>query len=815
MRASWNWLAEWVDLSGLTADEVSRSLTTAGIEVEGMERLDRGLEKVVVARIVEANPHPGADKLRVCKVDDGSGTLRQVVCGAPNAAAGCVVPLALPGARIPNGLEVQPTSIRGEASHGMLCSAKELGLGDDHGGLMMLGEAFAIGSPFAAAVGLDDLVFELSVTPNRADCLSIVGLAKEISACMGRPLLMPANDALGVVIGEATSTFATVEVADAEGCSRYAAIVAHGVKVAPSPAWMQRRLQAVGQRPVSNLVDLTNYVLFEQGQPLHAFDLDALAGKKVIVRSAKAGELLETLDGTSRELAEGDLVICDAARPIALAGVMGGANTEISDKTTSVLIEVAHFDRMRVRRTAKRLKMRSEASYRFERGVDPHGIPTVVSRTIALLGASQQACGAAPTVAANPIDLVARPIAHQVIAYPVAMTERVLGMAVPEERVRSIFASLGFSWEEQGAIWTVTVPPRRSDVERPIDLVEEIGRLVGFDALPATLPEGRPGEAPVRRSGAPVAQEEQPIQTRAQLALVEAVRDTSVRLGWSEAVNWGFGEPSQLTAVTGEHRFVTLSNPLSADQSVMRTTLLAGLLGNVAHNLARGSDRVALFELGARFPEDGASEPMTYAAVAAGERARGWASAGQRFDAHDLAGLVEAVGVAIGRPLLLRPLEAGPAWLHPAARAAVFFGSTLVGHVGRIHPATLDAFDITEAVFACEIDLALLASLSAPAVRFSRLSRTQDATRDVALLIDASVPFATLQDCVAGLESGLVESVRLFDVYAGDRLPEGKRSLALRVTYRSPESTLTDAEIEAAHAAVVARLTGELGATTR
>jgi phenylalanyl-tRNA synthetase beta chain len=815
MRASWNWLAEWVDLSGLTADEVSRSLTTAGIEVEGIERLDRGLELVVVARIVEAEPHPGADKLRVCQVDDGSGTLRQVVCGAPNAAAGCVVPLALPGARIPNGLEVQPATIRGVASHGMLCSAKELGLGDDHGGLMILDEALVIGSPFAAAVGLDEVVFELSVTPNRADCLSIVGLAKEISACMGRSLRAPAASPLLAVTGAATASFATVEVADAEGCSRYAAIVAHGVKVAPSPLWMQRRLQAVGQRPVSNLVDLTNYILFEQGQPLHAFDLAELQGRKVVVRTAQAGELLETLDGSARQLVEGDLVICDAARPIALAGVMGGANTEISDGTTSVLIEVAHFDRMRVRRTAKRLKMRSEASYRFERGVDPHGIPAVVERTIALLAATQQECGAAPVIASEPIDLIARPIAPQVIDYPIAMTARVLGMEVSAEKVRSIFGALGFSWEERGAVWQVTVPPRRSDVERPIDLVEEIGRLVGFDALPATLPEGRPGEEPVRREGAPVPQEQQPIQTRAQLALVEAARDTSVRLGWSEAVNWGFGEPAKLTAVTGQSAFVTLSNPLSAEQSVMRTTLLAGLLGNVAHNLARGGDRVALFELGARFPEGGESEPMTYAAVATGERARRWAGAGERFDAHDMTGLVDAVGVAIGRPLRFVPVDGGPAWLHPAARAAVLFDGEIVGHVGRLHPATLDAFDLGDAVFACELDLAALAAKPAPAVRFARMSRTQDATRDVALLLDASIPFATVQACVAGLESGLVESVRLFDVYAGDRLAEGKRSLALRVTYRSPEATLTDAEIEVAHQAVVERLTSELGASTR
>ena len=815
MRASWNWLSEWVDLDGLTASEVGRALTTAGIEVEGIERLDRGLEQVVVGRIVEAVQHPGADKLRVCKVDDGTGALRQVVCGAPNAAAGCVVPLALPGARIPNGLEVQPTTIRGEASFGMLCSAKELGLGDDHGGLLLLSESLAPGSSFAAAVGLDDLVFELSITPNRADCLSIVGLAKEISACMGRALRAPKQTVVTTVAGAATATLATVEIADADGCSRYAAIVAQGVKVGPSPAWMQRRLQAVGQRPVSNLVDLTNYILFEQGQPLHAFDLSELTGRKVVVRAARAGEVLETLDGTSRELAEGDLVICDEARPIALAGVMGGANTEISERTTSVLIEIAHFDRMRVRRTAKRLKMRSEASYRFERGVDPHGIPAVVERTTALLDVTQREAGALLTIAPEPIDLVARPIAPQVIEYPVAMTERVLGMAVEAARVRGIFAALGFSVEEKGAVWRVTVPPRRSDVERPIDLVEEIGRLVGFDALPATLPEGRPGEAPVRRGDAPVAQSEQPIQTRAQLAFVEAVRDTSVRLGWSEAVNWGFGEPARLTAVTGESRFVTLSNPLSAEQSVMRTTLLAGLLANVSHNLSRGGDRVALFELGARFLPDGSAEPMTFAAVATGERSRRWASAGERFDAHDLTGLVEAIGVATGRHLSFRPVTSAPAWLHPAARVEVLFEGKVVGHAGRVHPATLDAFDLSDAVFACELDLALLSALRPLPVRFSRMSRTQDSTRDVALLLEASIPFAAVDRCVASIESGLVESVRLFDVYAGDRVPEGKRSLALRVTYRNPDATLTDAEIEAAHQSVVARLTGELGATVR
>ena len=818
MRATWGWLSEHVDLSGWTPEEVARRLTLGGLEVEGIVRLDRGLEQVIVGRIVTAVAHPNADKLRVCEVDDGSSALRTIVCGAPNAAPGLLVPLALPGASLPNGATIAVSAVRGVSSAGMLCSARELGLADDHAGLLVLEPDAVPGTPLARVLGLDDVVFELSLTPNRADCLSIIGLAREISARLGCARRSP--PARGGTVhrgGAAIDGEIQVEIRD-DRCSRYAGVLARGVRVGPSPLWMRRRLEAVGQRPVNNIVDVTNYILFEFGQPLHGFDLDQVGGRRIEVRSAARGEGIETLDGQQRTLEGDELLICDGARPVAIAGVMGGANSEISPTTTSVFFECAHFDRMTVRRTAKRLGMRTESSYRFERGVDPNGFEPVLARTLELLAATQAALGHQCEVAPGAVDVVRRRVDPVSIDFALSMTRRVLGLEVSTDEVVRLLESLGLGVTPRGDRLLVTVPTFRPDLERPIDLVEEIGRLIGFDALPATLPAGIPGVPPIRRGDAPVPQQDQPIQAGERLDAIDAVRDAATRLGWHEAINWGLADPATTAALLGREASIWLRNPLSSEHSTMRHSLLGGLLGNVAHNLARGAERVALFEVGSVFEGEGLSdhrEPLHLAAVATGTRSLDWSNQGAAFDAHDIVGLVEGVAPALRRRLTLHEAQSPPPWAHPAMVAEIRCEGRAVGVAARVHPGVLDRWDVKDHVFAVELSLDEVFAQPQAARRFSPIARMQDATRDVALLLDASLPFERVEAAIAGARHALVESVRLFDVYTGDRLEPGKRSLALRIVYRDPGATLTDGQVEAAHNAVVQTLTTELGAVVR
>lgn len=818
MRVSWNWLGDHVDLDGLTPEEVAERLTMSGLEVEKVEALGGHLDGVVVGHVVECGSHPNADTLSVCTVDVGADEPLSIVCGAPNVAKGVRAPVATIGTTLPGGLKIKKGKLRGEPSFGMLCSGEELELPDDVDGLMLLDGAPEAGTPIADALGLRDTVLELGITPNRGDALSMRGVAREVAALFGRERREPTSAPIERT--GAIDELVTITIADPEGCPRYAAAAVLDVQVGPSPMWMQQRLRAVGQRPVNNLVDVTNYILFEHGQPLHAFDLDHLHGARVDVRRAGAGESIETLDGSTRDLAEGDLLICDADRPIAVAGVMGGSDSEISETTTRVLIECANFDPSTVRRTKQRLKLYTESSYRFERGVDRTAIPEVLERTLDLIVQTQEALGHTCRPVGGLVDVQPLPYVAPVIALPATLPSRVLGIEVSAEQAMDVLRRLGVEATLEGDEIRATIPAFRPDLERPIDLVEEIGRVLGFNELPSHPLTGVIGADTQRRGSAPVEQPGDPVLTTARLATMERLRDACASAGYFEAVNWGMADPARLAAIRGEESYLTLRNPLGVESSVMRTTLLAGLLGNVSTNLARGAERVALFEIGAVFPDVGKpienDEPLTLAAVACGRAELGWFATDRDVDGHDLTALVARIGEVTGRPLVVRThAGAAPQWAHPGVSADVCCGEQIVGWVGRLHPDVVDVWEVEVPVFACELSLAKVFGSEPEAMAPEPPPSTPASRRDVALELARSVTYDQIVASLSALEQKFFEGFEVFDVYEGERMAADRKSVAIRLTYRDPDGTLTDKKIEKAHARVVAHLVETLNATQR
>ncbi len=815
MLVSWKWLQRFVDLGDIGADEGARRLTLGGLQVEGVTRQADALAGVVVGRILTREPHPQADRLGVCEVDVGTGVPRTIVCGAPNARAGMFAPVALPGAVVA-GRAIAPVEMRGVPSDGMLCSAKELGLGDGHEGLLDLGTGIP-GAALSAHLDHDDVILDLSVTPNRGDALSMIGVARDLAALLGRPLRRP-EITLPPAAGADSGTRVSLEIADPVACPRYAFAIVDGVQVAPSPAWLRARLEAIGQRSINNVVDVTNWVLFELGQPLHAFDLDRLRGQRILVRKAAPGEPFVSLDGLERALDEGDTVIADAEGPVALAGVMGGANSEIHDGSTRVLIECAAFDPRAVRRTARRLGMRTESSYRFERGVDVEQIPYALQRAVELIAATQPE-GVAVTMAPEFVDQAPGVPPRRRIVFDTAMVPRVLGMDVASGRTIEVLRSLGLVVRGEAGTVEVEVPHVRSDLERPIDLVEEVARIEGFDALPSLLPPGIPGVAPARRDDAPVAQHVQPIVDDAILRAVRDVRSALVRAGVSEAVTWGFGDPDAQHALLGDVALVRLRNPLGAETGAMRRTLLAGLLDAVAYNRARNQPRVALFEVGHAFPPgadgDRVPEPQHVALVLTGVASPRWTDGGRRYDLADAVGVMELVGEAAGRPLQATSAAEAPPWAHPMAVAHLVVGDVVVGTVAALHPAVAARWGIDEPVYAAELVLSELLAQPARERRYQRIPRTPGARRDAALLVDSALPFAAIRAIIEGVREERLAGFEVFDVYAGAGVPAGKRSIALRFELRGDDTTLTDEQIEAASDRLVDAVCTAVGATRR
>jgi phenylalanyl-tRNA synthetase beta chain len=799
MRVPISWLQDYVNIS-LPADELAERLTMAGTEAGEIDVVGANWEGVGVAQVVGLEGHPDADRLQLATVDLGEERMT-VVTGAPNLEEGQKVPFARVGAQLIDGhtgkLEkLKPAKIRGVRSEGMVCSEKELGISDRHEGIMVLPADAPVGVPLAEYMG--DTIFDLSTTPNRPDCLSVIGIAREVAALTGQVVSLPdvQYDEPEPAIGE----WITVEIADPDLCPRYCASLVKGVKIGQSPEWMQQRLIASGLRPISNVVDITNYVMLEYGQPLHAFDYHQIKGQKIIVRRARDGETLYTLDGVKRDLRPDMLVIADESEAIALAGVMGGADSEVIDTTTTILLESANFNGPCIRRTSGRLGLRSEASSRFEKSISPDLAPVALRHATELL--VQLAGGRAAKGIAD-----AYPVVRQTepIIVPRERIARILGMEVDGEIVVRVLSSLGFTSEPAGAPGdlSVAVPYWRTDVRLADDVIEEVARVTGYDDIPTTMLRGEvPEHAPATL-----------------LALKETIRDLLVSCGVQEVITYSLTGQATLDKIDPASTLgpaLRVANPMTQEQEYLRTSLRGGLLACLAGNERYEQGGIMLFEVGKVYlrGDDGLPEEKEMlAGIMGGPRLdRSWLSGEGTLGFFDAKGIVETL---LGRLRIEAKFEhAEDPNLSPGRTAVVVAGGQRIGVVGEVHPKTTALFDISrEPVILFELEVDSLLSLMAVQFTYEPVSRYPDVIRDLALVMDADVPANVVEAIIGGFP--LVNEVSLFDVYSGDKIPSGKKSLAFSVRFRSPERTLTDEEVDRAQGKIVDRLQRELGAALR
>jgi phenylalanyl-tRNA synthetase beta chain len=800
MKIPLRWLRELVETDA-TPEQVAARLTMAGIEIAGVTPVAAGLGGVVVGEIVAVASHPAGGALTICQVSTGAAPV-SVVCGAPNVRAGARAAFAPPGAVLPGGRRIEAATIKGAVSHGMLCSEAELGIGEDAATILLLGDEAPAGADLVDHLGLDDVVLEIEVTPNRPDCLSVFGIAREVAA-LTRGRLRPPSAALAED-PPAVETLAAVTIEDPDLCRRFTARVITGVTVRPSPAWLAQRLRAAGLRPINNVVDVTNYVMWELGHPLHAFDHALLEGRRIVVRRARPGEALVTLDGQTRTLGDAMLVIADAARAVGIAGVMGGANTEVTAATGTVLLEAAWFKPGSIRRTARALGLSTEASYRFERGADIDGIAEVQARAAGLI--AQLAGG---RVARGLLDVYPARRPRLEIGLRLDRIRRVIGACPPKPAVGEILGSLGFPTTEREDGFAVLVPSFRRDVAIEDDLVEEVARVWGYDEIPSTLPSGT--LALTRRPRAVVAQ--------------NAVRDALTAAGCQEAVTISLIDPAYLAHLglaPDDPRILALQNPLAADRSVLRPTLLFGLLEAIQTNVRRQGPDVRLFELGRVFEAQGAGklalEETRIGIVLTGLRApRAWFSGKARADAFDAKGAVETVVDALDRgEVTVGPLEPGAApYLEEGRGATVLVQGSAVGVVGELHPAVQRAFDLPAPVFFAELSLDRLEALPGRQIVHRPLPRFPAVQRDLAVVLPAGVPAMEVSRAIRAIPNPYLKRVMLFDVYAGEQVGAGRKSLACSLLYQADDRTLTDSEVNAMHREVVERLRQSLGGEVR
>ena len=774
MKISLKWLREYVDVDWDVRELVER-LTMAGLEEESVEDLGASLSGIVVGKVVEREQHPNADRLSVCRVDVGEAAPRTIVCGAPNVAAGQTVPVVLPGSQLPDGTAIGKAKLRGVASEGMICSQVELGLGDDSSGIMVLPDAWPAGAPFARAAGLDDVVIDFEVTPNRPDCLSLVGIAREVAALSGKPLRLPeASLAEG---GPAVDSVTRVDIEDPDACPRYVARVLRGVRVGPSPAWLQDRLRAVGQRPINNVVDVTNFVMLELGQPLHAFDLHRLAGERIIVRRARGGETLRTLDGADHELDDDQLVIADAERPVAVAGVMGGADSEVCDTTTHVLLESASFAPTVVRRTARRLGMHTEASSRFERGADWDLAERASARAAALI--AEVAGG---EVAPGCLDVFPAPPARKKLTLRPERAAALLALPLDGAACRDILVRLGcgVSESDEGRL-DVEAPSWRPDLEREIDLVEEVGRIHGY----ADVPVGDHVRGPLPPPSAGYDSQRRLRRALTGLGLDEIVTSSIVADDW---------------AALGGPVAPRLANPPADGMASLRTSLVPGLLDVARRNVRQRAPGLALFEVGRVFLGDaddpaGLTEALRAAGLLAGTTsASSWRRDHAAADLLDLKGVVEAL--LSGVPdLRFEPVEAPFCRRGHAAR--ILSGEQPLGTFGQVDERLAARFDLPWAACIFELDCRhLFDAWAARGGAYRPLPKYPPIERDLAVVLDAGVPAEQVAQAIRAAAPDLVEDVSLFDVYSGDQVAAGQRSLAFSLRLRSPERTLEDRDAD-------------------
>lgn len=788
MKVSLNWLREFVTIE-LLPERLASRLAMAGLEVDDIR--EQGVEPVTVAQIVRIDPHPQSDHLTICHVTTGGEPL-PVVCGAANMKVEDKVAFAPAGTTLPGGHHVALTEIRGQQSHGMLCSERELGLSADHSGVLILAHDATLGEELYARLGLRDTILDVAITANRGDCLSVLGLAREIAALTGAPLL--ANRPRVREGKVAIRDQIRVSILDVDLCPRYAARVVSGVHVVPSPAWMKWRLEGAGVRAINSIVDVTNYVMLERGQPLHAFDLPSLHGPEIIVRRARDIASITTLDGKERDLIADDLLICDRDRAVAIAGVMGGSNSEVHDQTTVTLLESAYFVPETVRRTARRLGLRSEASYRFERGVDPHGAILALDRAAALLVQISEG-----KVSRGVVDVCPQPLVPPTVTLRGERASRFLGMSIESQDVEQCMRTLGAKVKRnRGGTWSITVPSYRSDLTQEADLIEEVARLRGYESVPTLLPRTEAHEKTLDSEG----------------QWVRRIRSCLAAQGLSELMSLSFtsAQLNRLFAGTSSTTPIPLMNPLSAEGAEMRVSVLSNLMRALQHNLRQGESSITVFEVGKVFlggqeTPDGRQERLHVAGILYGS----WPASGLQktvaIDFADLKGVLEALCQDLHCEEKVRWERATTVpFLHPGKAAMISIEGSPCGVVGALHPDHGVALDLPATPWVFELDLAPLLSHARTAVRYQPLPRFPTSVRDVALIADESLPVQAVIDTINALANPLIVEVRLFDQYRGNPIPETKQSLAYSIAYRAVDRTLTALEVNALHTQIITHL---------
>ncbi|MBU0483399.1 MAG: phenylalanine--tRNA ligase subunit beta [Proteobacteria bacterium] len=801
MKFTLNWLKQYIDFD-LTPSQLADRLTMAGLEVDSVEDLYPNLDGVKVGLIKNVQPHPNADRLVLCDVEVGE-EIKRVVCGAPNARVGLVTAIALPGTVMPADFKIKSSKIRGEKSEGMLCSAKELGISGGTAGIMELPVDLVSGKSLSEALSLHDTLIEVDLTPNRSDCASVLGIAREVGGFVGRKMSPPVKGDLPVLNGDLPFS---VEVIDQDACPRYAARLLQDVKIAPSPWWLQRLLLAVGLRPINNVVDITNFVMLEYGQPMHAFDFAKIKGAKIIVRKAVAGEKIVTLDGVERQLDTETLLICDAKQPIAVAGVMGGGSSEVTETTTDILLESACFNPLSVRRTSKFLNLSTDSSYRFERGVDPDGVVTAMERAVQLM---VEIAGA--RVVAGGVDWGRGVSGPASISLRVDRCSDLLGMKFTADDLAALLALIEIGSQKVDDHTLSVMPPSfRVDLEREIDLIEEIARLHGYNELPSVLPVVQMS-FPERESGRDLGRQ------------VSAIM---VSQGFFEAINYSFVSERhfEMLGLATEHKLrqaVGLLNPLTEDQSIMRTMLLPGLLENVRHNVNHQKGDIKMFETGKVFypgEQEQPHEERRLVVVISGRRSPGAPVLhyGQdKVDLYDLKGCVENLLTELRLPQVSMVKDAvAPKYIDAEQFLSVQVDGREIGYLGKLAQVNLKSFGIKQDVYFCEISLDDLGVLTVAPKVFQPLARFPSVRWDMAILVLENTASGEMVIAIRDCGEEIVEQAEIFDIYRGKNIDSGYKSIAISVTYRDYNNTLDDDTVGKVHQKIIdmilSRFNGQL-----
>ncbi|GAB4269864.1 MAG: phenylalanine--tRNA ligase subunit beta [Candidatus Rifleibacteriota bacterium] len=787
MKILLSWLKDYIDLNQ-TPEKIADALNMAGLEVESIIQPGKNLENVVVGQIISIDPHPDADKLSLCKVNVDRGAPLQIVCGATNMKPGDKVPVAMLGAKLPSGFEISKAKIRGVESFGMMCSRKELGISDDHTGLYILPKNATVGDDIVKALGMDDVIFEISITPNRGDALSHLGIARELSAIFNLPLHrepLSDDDGEGFVKDEIS-----VEILDDQLCPRYGARVVKNVKVGPSPAWMKERLEKIGIRSINNVVDITNYIMLDIGHPMHAFDLSKIKGRKIIVRSARNDEKMKTLDEVERNLDASMLVIADAEEPIALAGVMGGLESSVTEDTTDILLEAASFQPVSIRKTAKKLSMMSESSYRFERGTNIDNVPIALNEAAKLL---RKIAGGTPLKGI--CDAYPKQEILKQVRVRTRRVNKILGINLSASQIETYLLRLKLDTRKDGEDIIVSVPPYRHDIEMEADLIEEVARMYGYNNIPETLP-----------AITSVLKLPTPLQK-----LEERLKKHLVSLGFNQILTYSF-IPANIDDSFREKKPLAIRNPLSEDQATMRTSLKWGMFDALRRNILNDEFNLKLFEMGRVFHRVSGGISEEHSRLSLGfsglVNPTNWKNSSEQFDIFIIKGIVQNIGQLFGYKFKFIPGSCS--LFHPTMQMEVACDKTPVGAFGQIHPKFLDNKKMPKNIFIVELDLGKLAEKNAPIARMIPIPELPAIRRDLALLVPKTAAHRDIMKIIFDEGRNLLEECHLFDVYQGKGIDPGCSSMAYSLTFRDPKKTLTDIEIQPIIDKIIERLGKEL-----